>query len=160
MSSENNWSKKGTVIGKIFLLCLLAIAVVLGIYRPFRLPLDPELVAEVRLDPNSFPTGKYNPPWHAVYEAYDGYPGTWVHDYEVCLTRSLDPWPEMDLENYTYIYTYGQRIESLSYYIWRENNSPTYTGAKTGHLVYSEEVEPLMVFVYRIPKMRINHPDL
>ncbi len=160
MSSENKQSNKYHRIGKRIIFWLLIIIATLAITRPFTRSLDPELIAEIRLDPSYFPKGVQNQPWHAVYGAYDGHNGTWVHHHEYCMERSLDPWPEMDLENYTYIITYDRKIESLSYYIWRENNTPVYTGAKEGILEYSEEVEPLMVFVYRIPKMRINHPDL
>ena len=48
----------------------------------------------------------------------------------------------------------------LSYYILRENNSPTYTGAKEARLILEEEIEPLAIYVYRIPKMRINNPEI
>jgi hypothetical protein len=95
-----------------------------------------------------------------VYEAYDNCPGTWVHPHEYYQSRSTDKWPEFDLENYTYIITYCQKIESLSYYLCRENNVPTYTGAKEAYMTLEEKIEPLTVYIYRIPKMRINNPEI
>lgn len=122
--------------------------------------LEPELVKIVRLDPAYYPSGNIYESWHAVYEAYDGYPGTWVHPHEYHQTQAIDEWPEMDLKNYTYIITYCQEIKSLSHYMWRENNVPTSTGAKEAHLVLEEKVQPLTVYIYRIPKMRINNPEI
>lgn len=121
--------------------------------------LKPELVAKVRLDPVYFPDGNIYESWHAVYEKYGKYPGTWIHPHEYYQSRSIDKWPEMDLENYTYIITYCRQIESLSYDRWVENNTPTRTGAKKGYLVYKDKLEPLTIFIYRIPKMRINNPE-
>lgn len=138
-------------------LLLLVLAVFL-ILRSVTIQLEPELVGAVRLDPAYFPDGNINEYWHAVYEAYDNKPGTWLHPHEYYQTLTIDEWPEMDLENYTYIITYCQKIRSLHYYVWRENNTPTYTGAKEGILIPEEEIEPLTIFIYRIPKMRINNP--
>lgn len=145
--------------GKRIAFCLVLIATFIFLYS-FTLPLEPELVGIVRLDPAHFPNGRIYESWHAVYEAYDNYPGTWVHHHEYYQSLAIDEWPEMDLENYTYIITYCKKIKSLSYYILRENNSPTYTGAKEARLILEEEIEPLAIYVYRIPKMRINNPEI
>lgn len=141
---------------------LVALLLITGTFflRSWECQLEPELVDIVRLDPACFPNGNIYEEWHSVYEAYDNYPGTWVHPHEYYKSRSIDEWPEMDLENYTYIITYCQKIQSLSYYVWRENNVPTRTGAKEAHLILEEKNEPLTVYIYRIPKMRINNPEI
>ena len=141
------------------LVAVLAISVVLCLCF-WKCKVEPELIGTVRLDPAFFPDGRIYEQWHAVYEAYDNYPGTWVHPHAYYQPRSIDEWPDMDLENYTYIITYCQKIQSLSYYPWRENNVPTYTGAKEAHLILEGKTEPLTIFIYRIPKMRINNPEI
>lgn len=122
--------------------------------------LEPELVATIHVDPELFPSGCIHEEWHAVYEKYDRYPGTWVHPHEYYQSQSTSEWPELDLENYTYIITYSQEIESLSYNVWDTINAPVFSGAKEGHMVLNEEIEPYLIYIYRIPKMRINNPDI
>ena len=149
-------------MGIILLLCLLIVIIIMVavfLLRLYDCQLEPELVAKVRLDPTHFPNGNIHESWHAIYESYDGYPGTWIHPHEYYQMHTIDAWPAMDLENYTYIITYCQEIESLSYYMWRENNVPVRTGAKQGSLILKENIEPFTIFIYRIPKMRINNPD-
>lgn len=152
-------SQKRKVLTLVLVLMVLA-ATAFIFLRSLKSPLEPELVKIVRLDPAYYPSGNIYESWHAVYEAYDGYPGTWIHPHEYHQSQAIDEWPEMDLKNYTYIITYCQEIKSLSYYIWRENNIPTPTGAKEAHLVLEEKVHPLTVYIYRIPKMRINNPEI
>lgn len=143
----------------LVILALLVVVLVFVVLRQMEIQLEPELVAAVRLDPACFPDGQISETWHAVYEAYDGYPGTWLHPHEQYQSRSMDAWPEMDLENYTYIITYCRKIESLTYNPWKENTVPVRTFAKEGHMILQDEIVPLTIFIYRIPKMRINHPD-
>lgn len=156
MFRKDGWFRRRRIWVICFVLMLL-----LGIAMLSRIEihLEPELVAAIRLDPAFFPDGKIYQTWHAVYEAYDGYPGTWIHPHEPYQSRSIDAWPEMDLENYTYIITYCQEIESLTYNPWKENTVPVRTFAKEGHMVMKNDIVPLTIFIYRIPKMRINHPD-
>lgn len=142
-------------------ICLLIVILILICVSSIECQLEPEFVAKVRLDPQYFPSGDIYEAWHTVYEAYEDHPGTWIHHHEYYQKRSIDEWPEMDLENYTYIITYCQRIESLSYNVlWGEDNVPIYTGITEGHMVLSQTVEPLTIFIYRIPKMRINNPEI
>ena len=160
---RGNRNKNSCKKGKRFvfwLIVIVLIIIVLYSLRSFRRQLEPELVATVRLNPAYFPSGDIYESWHAVYEAYDNYSGTWVHPHEYYQPRSIDAWPEMDLENYTYIITYCQEIASLEYYVFRENNVPVYTGVKKAHMVLKEEITPLTVYIYRIPKMRINNPEI
>lgn len=157
-NTDTNFNKKKRQT--FALMAMFLIAVMLLFLHSWECRLEPELVSVVRLDPACFPSGNIFEQWHAVYEAYDHYPGTWIHPHEYYKSRAIDEWPEMDLGNYTYIITYCQKIKSLSYYAWRENNVPTYTGAKEAHLVLEEKTEPLTVYIYRIPKMRINNPEI
>ena len=147
----------------LLLFCLLLIVFggfVLQFVRSLECPLDPQLVAKVNVDSKCVSRENIYTQWHAVYEEYDQVYGTWIHSHECYESFAIDPWPELDLENYTYIITYCQEIESLSYYRWREINVPVPPGAKEGHLVLKEEFEPFAIYFYRIPKMRINNPEI
>ena len=144
-------------------ICLLTIMLVLlmGNYAyPFERNLDPQLVATIQVSPEHSPY-KYNrEEWHTVYEAYGSHEGTWLHSHEYYMTKSKNEWPEMDLENYTYIITYCQKIDSLTYNIWENIDSPLPSPAKEGHMKLHDEIDPLAIYIYRIPKMRINNPAL
>lgn len=157
-NSDTNPNKKVNLVSCIVVFLLTAVA--FFALLSFECHLEPELVKIVRLDPACFPDESIYEPWHTVYEAYDNCPGTWIHPHEYYQSRAIDDWPEMDLENYTYIITYCQKIQSLGYYWWKENNIPTYTGAKEAHLILEETIEPLTIYIYRIPKMRINNPAI
>lgn len=158
-NGDTNFNNKRKRLA-FWLVAMALVVAALFFLRSFECQLEPELVDIVRLDPEYFPDGNIYESWHAVYEAYDNYPGTWVHPHEYYQSRAIDAWPEMDLENYTYIITYCQEIKSLSYYVWKENNTPTYTGAKEANMILEEKVAPLTVYIYRIPKMRINNPEI
>ena len=121
--------------------------------------LNPELIAVIEMPPEVFPQGIYGEEWHSVYGEYGLYPGTWIHPHEYYRLYS-EGWPEMDFQQYTYIITYGQEIESLSYKIGNVIDSPSFTGAKEGHMVLQEAIDPMRIFIYRIPRVRINNPNI
>jgi len=63
----------------------------------------------------------------------------------------------LNFERYSYIITYGQKIEKLSYSVWDVIDTPIFTGAKVGHMFLEEEFNPSKVYIYRIPKIRIEN---
>ena len=157
--------REGNTLGHNWIQALLifVLAIVLiccfGKYTyPFDRTLEPELVSTIHVSPEHSPYRYAREEWHAVYGSYGWKPGTWIHPYEHYMKYSEEIWPEMDLENYTYIITYCQQIESLSYNVWDTIDSPTYTGAYAGYMVLRDEIDPLAIYIYRIPKMRINNP--
>lgn len=121
--------------------------------------LNPELISVIEVFPENFPQGIYGEEWHTVYEEYGLYPGTWIHPHEYYRLYS-DGWPEMDLQQYTYIITYCQEIESFSYNLGDVIDSPSYVGAKAGHMVLKDTIDPFKIYIYRIPRIRINNPNI
>ena len=63
----------------------------------------------------------------------------------------------MDFKHYSYVITYGQKIDKLTYNVWDTIDFPIRTGAKVGHMTLDEEFSPRMVYIYRIPKLRIEN---
>lgn len=154
------WYGQGFLCVFSCLVSLLAVITLHDYLNPAERRLEPELITTITISQEEHPDGVWGEGWHAVYGKYGSYPGTWVHPHEYYQSRSDAQWPEFDLENYTYIITYGQKIESLSYNVWDASRGPTYTGAKYGHMVLAEEVAPWEIYIYRIPKMRINNPEI
>ena len=94
--------------------------------------------------------------WHSAYEAYGLY----------AEARYFDPspeaymgfcWPDFNFREYTYIIVYGQQMKSLSYNVWDTIDIPVRTGAKRGYAVLDDLFDGGKVYIYRIPKMRIDN---
>ena len=61
---------------------------------------------------------------------------------------------EFDLDDHTYIITYGQELESLSYIVWHK----TYFGAYSGIVELSENFDPSKIYIYELDKkIRIDN---
>lgn len=132
---------------------------------PFERTLEPVLIAEIDA-PKGYelehPGQKF---WHGAYEAYGLHAESlYYNPNNRHNPNDRDPYGiwmiPMDFQRYSYIITYGQKIESLSYNVWETIDVPVRTGAKEGHMVLSEEFHPEKVYIYQIPKMRIDngHP--
>lgn len=125
--------------------------------NPFERTLQPTLIAEYDV-PEEYemkrPGERF---WHGAYEAYDFYAASFWFDPNNKQSRFGFAWPPMDFEHYCYIITYGQKIESLSYNVWETIDAPVRTGAKVGHMILDEEFLPEKVYVYQIPKVRIEN---
>ena len=154
---KGSFKPKSAVIAAILLFAtILATAISWDYLYPYNRELKPELVGVVET-PEDVPV--YGTPWNAVYEQYGIYAGSWLHPHEQFFAVSESDIPEFDLENYTYIITYGQKIKSLSYNVWHVIDVPSYTGEKVGYMVLEDIVERNTIYVYRIPKMRINNDE-
>lgn len=97
-------------------------------------------------------------PWHAIYEQY----GLYSSSFFIEPTDEYDgqlgfKWPNMDFSNHTYIVSYGWEIEHVSYNVWETIDFPIRTGACVGHVLYSGDFHPDKVFIYELPKIRIDH---
>lgn len=150
-----------TLIRKTIICSAIAIVSVifLGTYTyPFERTLDPILIAEVNLDEEHAIAYPGDISWHGAYEKYGFYAGSAYFSYDES-TRHGFSWPEMDLNNHCYIVTYGQKIDSLTYNIWDKIKYPIRTGAYSGHVQLNEEFAPQKVYIYQIPKIRIENAD-
>ena len=146
-------------IGTVICVGVALISVVFGadyIY-PFERPVNPVLIAEFDVPEEyalDYPGEKF---WHGAYKAYGIYPESLYFDPDKRNSIYGFGWPPMDFETYNYIITYGQKIDSLSYNVWDTIDIPVYTGAKVGHMVLEDSFSPRKVYVYRIPKVRIDN---
>ena len=93
--------------------------------------------------------------WHGAYEEYGIYPASmwWSPDNGRDII-GVD-WPPLALNRNNYIISYGQKVESLSYNVWDKAHPKNY-GAFEGHVILSEEFDASKVYIYRIPKVRID----
>ena len=137
----------------------LAIAMAGDYVYPFERTLSPVLIAEYDVPEQyelDYPGEQF---WHGAYEAYGLYAeSVWFDPASVLEeTKYGFMWPPMDFKHYSYIITYGQQIDQLSYNVWETIDAPIRTGAKVGHMKLKEDFSPEKIYVYRIPKMRIDN---
>ena len=125
---------------------------------PFERELHPVCIEEITLPAKhefDYPGQKY---WHGAYEKY----GLYADSFNFDSSEKVDhvygfEWPDMDFKHYSYVITYGQKIEKLTYNVWDTIDHPIRTGAKIGHMTLDEEFYPNKIFVYQILKMRLDH---
>ena len=138
-------------------LCTIISIVLFGDYTyPFERTLHPILIAEFRVPEGyelEYPGEKY---WHGAYKKWGLHAESFYFNPDKTDPYSIG-WPPMDFDHYSYIITYGQRIESLSYNVWDMIDSPFLTGAKVGHMILEGEFFPDMVYIYQIPLIRIEN---
>lgn len=96
--------------------------------------------------------------WRGAYEQFGLYAGSFYFDAESFPSQVYGvDLPPMDFKRYSYIITFGQEIEKLTYNVWDTIDRPVRTGAKVGHMVLDDEFNPEMIYIYRIPKIRIEN---
>lgn len=156
---KNNIIKCKDVLVLACLICLtLFFVVYLGDYvYPFERTLEPVLIAEFDV-PNEYildyPGQKF---WHGAYTSFGLYAESFYFNPNNSNSMYGFGWPPMDFDRYCYIITYGQKICSLSYNVWETIDEPIRTGAKVGHMILCDEFFPEKVYVYQIPKVRIEN---
>ena len=126
---------------------------------PFERVVDPVLIAECELPEEhrlDYPGQIY---WRGAYEQFGLYADSFRFDPKEKQSHLGFEWPDMDFDNHCYIITYGHKIKKLSYNVWETIDDPIRTGAKVGHMVLEEEFSPDKVYVYEIPKVRIDNDD-
>ena len=149
------------LLNLLIIIPLLVIIVFLSNYvYPYERNVELELVhvAECghRMD-------EHDIPWHAYYVYSDWdvesrfriFVPAFVHDD--CMEVMSD------LDNYTYIISYGRTLETLTYNMWDSKMTPILdlgTSAKDGHVTYGKNGDPNCVYIYRIKKMRIEFEGL
>lgn len=95
--------------------------------------------------------------WIAAYEQF----GLFAEAFNFSPTESRIgvPWPEMDLKHHVYIISFGQEMLSLTFNAWETIDYPIHTGAG-GHAELSEDFDPNKVYIYEIPKIRIDNNNI
>lgn len=141
----------------ICICALLLISHLLKYTNPCDKVITPQLFHSIRLEDDvSIPYPGL--PWHAIYEQYGLYAASFFIEPDDETDHHFGfTWPEMDFKHHTYIVSYGWEIESLSYNIWETLDYPIKTGACVGHVVYTGDFQSNMVFIYELPKIRIEH---
>lgn len=124
---------------------------------PFEIELDPILIAEYEIPEIYKFDEKIVLSWRGVYEEEGFLPSSLYFVNGEKTSKFGFDWPEMDLDNHSYIITYGYKIKKLSYNVWEIIDKPFFTGIKAGKMVYEEEFDSQRVYVYEIPKMHIDN---
>lgn len=141
------WGKLLLMGGSCFItLCVLVISA--DYTYPFERNVNLELVTVVESDEPFVNPGI----WHGIYGEYGMYPGSGTFH-----PNHADKWIKLDLEHYSYIVSYGQEVESLTYNVWDTIDAPFSTGAKAGHIKLSNEFAPSKIYIYQIRKIRIDN---
>lgn len=151
--------KKQTIIGLVCWICTLITGTALvGDYvYPFERNVPYTLIAEFEVPSEyelAYPGQQF---WHGAYKEYGIWSGSFYFDAESMDSKFGFGWPPMDFDHYNYIITYGQEIKQLSYNVWDEIDTPYRTGAKVGHMFLEEAFSPEKVYIYRIPRIRIEN---
>jgi len=153
-----NLGRKHVVIAVCFVCVLVFALICFGDYvYPFERKVEPVLIAEFNVPEEyelKYPGQKF---WHGAYGAYGLYAESFYFNPNNSNSIYGFGWPPMDFNRYCYIITYGQRIQSLTYNVWETIEEPIRTGAKVGHMILCDEFSPEKVYVYRIPKVRIEN---
>lgn len=68
-----------------------------------------------------------------------------------------EDWPELNVQEYSYIICYGQQLRSLTYNVWNTIDIPIRTGLLEGKAMFCEGYDPNTIYIYRIPKLKIDH---
>lgn len=145
---------------RIIVSCVITVICIalLGKYTyPFERHLNPVLIAERSVSEEyelEYPGQRF---WVGAYEKYGLRPASEYFDVTEKVSYLGFEWPDMDFDNHSYIITYGQKIESLSYNIWDNIVDPVRTGIKAGHMKLAKEFSPEKVYIYEIPKLRIEN---
>ena len=63
----------------------------------------------------------------------------------------------MDFQHHTYLVSYGKQLTALRYNVWETIDYPVRTGAFIGYADFEDSFYPNRVFIYELPKIRIDH---
>jgi len=133
------------------LMVVLGVVLLGDCIYPFERELEPILIAECELAADHIQEYPGEIPWHGAYE------NAFYFDMHTTQSHLGFEWPLLDLDHYSYIVTYGQKIESLSYNVWDTLDVEFESGVFAGHIVLDDEFFPEKVFVYQIPHIDIDN---
>lgn len=151
-----------TIKGKEIIRCILCVIITIGclvVYGdytfPFERPVTIELYQTLTVTGIHVLDKPGQAPWHGAYDAYGLYAGS--ENFNTENPNDNYDWPQMDFERNNYIVTYGQEADKLYYNVWDQIDSPIITGAYCGHLHLNQAFCADKVYIYRIPKIRIDN---
>ena len=152
-------AKRIHIVTALLIICIMVLGIVfLGDYvYPFERVLEPVLYAEIIVPEEyvlDYPGQKF---WHGAYEQYGLHAESFYFDPDDPNSIYGFGWPPMDFKHHSYIFTYVQKIDYISYNVWETIDEPIRTGAKVGHMILDEEFSPEKVYIYQIPKIRIEN---
>ena len=156
----SSYKRQTLFFRKALLTGLLCVITLVSIFRlgeyvyPFDKSVDFELYATLVIPPENTLHGPNF--WHSAYDDIQGDESFFFNPDEKYSHLGFE-WPAMDFEHHTYIITYGQELESLSYNVWDYVKYPFYTGVKIGHATLNDEFDPNTVYVFEIPRIRIDN---
>lgn len=96
-------------------------------------------------------------------EEYDRFSGMWFGVYEGSISfhkNYIDEWIDLDLANYSYIVSFGRPVESLTYNVWEKMQGPYQSNIYSGHAELGDATQPMIIYIYRIPRIRIDNDAL
>ena len=120
-----------------------------------------ELVAELTVTNQLIPEN-VDPSWQGIYgeidgksEAYYFFAGCVGAEY----MRNIEL-PEFDLDNYSYALSFGRKMHFLTYYVWNTLGGMYHYDTKSGYPVFYGDFHNDKVYLYRLKRMRIDHPGI
>ena len=138
------------VITATVLIIIVALIILIKYASPIERNVELELITVINIEGED--QQLVNPGiWYGVYGAYGGSLAS--NEFH---PDFIDKWIAPDLENFSYIISFGQRVESLSYNVWDNIESPHRGNVRKGHIILSDEFDGWSIYIYRIPKMRID----
>ncbi|MBQ9544956.1 MAG: hypothetical protein IJV00_07510 [Clostridia bacterium] len=154
--------KRGYSLSAVMLICAaVVLAAVMCVLVPYSWPYDitvkPEKVAEIR-SPEKLSTDTDG--WYCVY-SIDGLFGTSRDSYRALpQIRTESGFPEMDLDRYTYLFSFGKEISALKYNVWDSLDKAPFDLGMSGKWAradFSGEVSEYTVYVYRFPRAAVDN---
>ena len=123
--------------------------------NPFDQTVNARLIAVFPIEDkyqSSYPGQQF---WHGAYKG-EPYPDSEYFNPKTKAKYDLTM-EFMYFERYSYVITYGQEIDILTYNVWETIDYPFPTGAKVGNIVFKNSFAPQTMYVYEIPKIRIEN---
>lgn len=146
---------------KVTAIILLVVIISTSCYIIFPRIVKVELVAELTVTNRLIPEN-VEPSWQGIYgeidgksEAYYFFAGCVGHDY----MKNIEV-PELDLDNYTYVLSFGRKINFLTYYVWDTLGGMYRNDTKSGYPLFYGDFHNDKVYLYRLKRMRIDHPGI
>ena len=149
-------------LARFFLCLIFSISLILTHFEylyPFERYIPVKLYAEVSIDCEDT---VHTIRWHGIYDEtcisadspfFDTERNSsWLEDdYSVMVS-----WPKMDLKKNYYIVSYGSKIHTIAYNVWDNIDHPGYVNVKEGHVTFEEEYDCSKIYIYQIPRIRID----
>lgn len=150
--AKNNIFRKSL---KAVALCLVTLISVL-LLRDYTYPFDRQVKLElVETVENKEEYARFAGTWFGVYGEYGMHRGS-----DTFHKNYIDQWITLDLKHYSYIASFGQPVESMSYNVWEKMHGPYQSAVHIGHVVLGKPSDSSVVYIYRIPRIRIDNDDL